>query len=87
MFVYVIFIIDLWLLHIRWLGYCLENSSIIELPLETLEWVDPMDEYSMFSPSLVERGITAWECAHCPWWLEYPLGVVPKSEQQMHARK
>ncbi|MCO5552304.1 hypothetical protein L7F22_005815 [Adiantum nelumboides] len=22
--------------------------------------------------------------SHCPWWLEYPLGVVPKSEEAIH---
>ncbi|MCO5563819.1 hypothetical protein L7F22_017468 [Adiantum nelumboides] len=50
----------------------------------TLPEVDKNDENTMFSAKIMERGITPWECSHCPWWLEYPLGVVPKSEEAIH---
>ena len=60
-------------------------KTITEMPVEIEEWKDVNDEKTMFSPSLVEKSITPWECSKCPWWLEYPLGVVPKCEQQLHA--
>lgn len=66
---------------------CIKNNSLLEMPPEIAEWLDPKDENSMFSSTLIERGITNWELNHCPWWLEYPLGVIPKQEKQLHARK
>ncbi|MCO5594056.1 hypothetical protein L7F22_048077 [Adiantum nelumboides] len=56
------------------------------MPVDTKEWLDKEDEHSMFSPLILEKGITSWECSHCPWWLEYPLGIVPKCEQDLQAR-
>lgn len=68
---------ELIFLNHRWLMDCMRQEKIIEMPVEIEEWKDLNDENSMFSPSVVEKSITPW--------LEYPLGVVPKSEQQLHA--
>lgn len=57
------------------------------MPLETNEWLDLEDENTMLSPTMVEKGITPWECSNCPWWIEYPLGVIPKHEKDLHTCK
>ncbi|KAJ7546598.1 hypothetical protein O6H91_08G046000 [Diphasiastrum complanatum] len=33
-----------------------------------------------------EIGLTHWELTRCPWWLDYPKGVIPASEEDMHAQ-
>ena len=71
----------------RWLCECLKQEAINEMPIDTMEWMDLSDENTMFSPALIERGLTPWECSNCPWWIDYPLGVVPKQELQLHASK
>ncbi|MCO5600745.1 hypothetical protein L7F22_054860 [Adiantum nelumboides] len=68
----------------RWLHECMQLKAISFIPIDTHEWVDKNDENTMFSATIVEKGITPWKCSHCPWWLEYPLGVVPKSEKAIH---
>ena len=55
------------------------------MPTLTKEWLDVKDESTMYSPTLLDRGITDWELNVCPWWLEYPIGVIPKQETEMHA--
>lgn len=64
----------------RWLCDCLKQNTISKMPVDTMEWMDLSDENTMFSPALIERGLTPWE-----WWIEYPLGIVPKQELQLHA--
>ena len=71
----------------RWLCDCLKQKTISEMPVDTMEWMDLSDENTMFSPTLIERGLTPWECSNCPWWIEYPLGIIPKQELQLHASK
>ncbi|MCO5587870.1 hypothetical protein L7F22_041822 [Adiantum nelumboides] len=68
----------------RWLHECMQLKAISFIPIDTHEWVDKNDENTMFSATIVEKGITSWDCSHCPWWLKYPLGVVPKSEKAIH---
>ena len=57
------------------------------LPDATQEWLDIKDENTMFSQTIQERGISAWEIQKCPWWIEYPLGVIPKQETDLRASK
>ncbi|MCO5567810.1 hypothetical protein L7F22_021506 [Adiantum nelumboides] len=54
---------------------------------ETVEWLDKDDENTMFLPTVLEKSITPWECTHCPWCLEYSLGVIPKSKKELHERE
>ncbi|MCO5581917.1 hypothetical protein L7F22_035806 [Adiantum nelumboides] len=70
----------------RWLLDCTRLKTIDSMPVDTEEWLDKEDKHSMFSPLILEKGITSWECSHCPWWLEYTLGIVPKCEQDLQAR-
>ncbi|KAI5058193.1 hypothetical protein GOP47_0026363 [Adiantum capillus-veneris] len=70
----------------RWLLNCMRLRMIESMPEAVQEWLDKEDDNTMFSSRLLKKGITPWECSHCPWWLEYPLGVIPKSEQEIHAR-
>ncbi len=66
---------------------CLKQKTLHVMPVDIEEWMDREDDNTMFSTSIVEKGISTWECSHCPWWLEYPLGVVPKSERELYASK
>ncbi|MCO5560554.1 hypothetical protein L7F22_014169 [Adiantum nelumboides] len=68
----------------RWLLECLRLKTFEGIHDETTEWLDKDDENIMFSPSILEKGITPWESTHCPWWLEYPLGVIPKCKKDLH---
>ena len=64
---------------------CIDNETLVEVPTITKEWLDVKDESTMYSPTLLEHGIIDWEVNACPWWLEYPIGVIPKQETKMHA--
>lgn len=68
----------------RWLHDCLAKNVIGTMPMVTQEWMQPSDEGTMFPPNILERGITQWECEHCPWWIDYPIGVIPKQEHGLH---
>ncbi|MCO5585843.1 hypothetical protein L7F22_039776 [Adiantum nelumboides] len=69
-----------------WLLDCTRLKTIDSMPVDTEKWLDKEDEHSMFSPLILEKGITTWECSHCLWWLKYPLGIVPKCQQDLQAR-
>lgn len=65
----------------------MDERKLVALPEVTVEWVDTKDENTMYSPSLLEQGITQWEAISCPWWLDYPLGITPKQEASLRASK
>ena len=69
----------------RWFLRCIDKETLLEVPTLTNEWLDVKDESTMYSPTLSKCGITDWEVNVCPWWLEYPIGVIPKQETKMHA--
>lgn len=56
-------------------------------PIFTTEWIDVHDENTMYSPSVLERKLTTWEANVCPWWLDYPVGIIPKQELELHESK
>lgn len=73
----------MWLKLCRWILQCIEENTLERAPEFTREWIDISDENTMYSPSLVERILTTWEAKVCPWWIDYPMGVIPKQEIEM----
>ena len=71
----------------RWLHACVEERKSGALPKVTKEWVDTKDENTMYSSTLLEHGVTPWEVVSCPWWLDYPTGIIPKQETSLRASK
>lgn len=69
----------------RWFMHCKEEKILVNIPSVTEEWVDLKDENTMYSPTLQDRGITDWEAGMCPWWIDYPIGVIPKQEKELRA--
>ena len=66
---------------------CVEEHHLDAAPLFTKEWTNVCDENTMYSPSLLERKVTLWEANVCPWWLDYPLGIIPKQEIELWESK
>lgn len=56
---------------------CKSQKTITEMPIDIEEWKDFHDEKTMFSPSLVEKGITPWSAhtVHGGW--NILLGLYP----------
>lgn len=69
----------------RYFLHCLEVEMLDSLPVTTREWLDIKDENTMFSQTIQEREISEWKRQKCPWWIGYPLGVIPKQEAELHA--
>ncbi|KAI5055043.1 hypothetical protein GOP47_0030188, partial [Adiantum capillus-veneris] len=67
----------------RWFMYCKEEKILGSIPSVAKEWVDLKDENTMYSPTIQDRGITDWEASMCPWWIDYPIGVIPKQEKEL----
>ncbi|KAI5083860.1 hypothetical protein GOP47_0000029 [Adiantum capillus-veneris] len=70
----------------RWFMYCKEEKILGSIPSVAKEWVDLKDENTMYSPTIQDRGITDWEASMCPWWIDYPIGVIPKQEKELRIR-
>ncbi|MCO5608302.1 hypothetical protein L7F22_062508 [Adiantum nelumboides] len=70
----------------RWIVQCVEEHHLDVAPLSTKEWTNVHDANTMYSTSLLERGVTAWEANNCPWRLDYPLGIIPKEEIELRER-
>ena len=45
------------------------------------DWPNVESNDTMYPATWLDKGISEWERIRCPWWLEYPLGHVPKSEE------
>lgn len=73
-------------LILRWLGDCMEKKEIESFPIVAQEWTNVMLKVTMYTPSMRERGLTQWECTHCPWWVDYPIGVLPRQEEGLYDR-
>ncbi|KAI5056335.1 hypothetical protein GOP47_0028153 [Adiantum capillus-veneris] len=70
----------------RWFMFCKEEKILGSIPSVAKEWVDLKDENTMYSPTIQDRGITDWEASMCPWWIDYPIGVIPKQEKELRIR-
>ncbi|MCO5555416.1 hypothetical protein L7F22_008962 [Adiantum nelumboides] len=70
----------------RWMCEYVSNGTLATMPMVTEDWSKLEDENTMYPGSMVEKGISMWECKICPWWLDYPLGVIPKQEVDLHAK-
>ena len=71
----------------RWILKCVEEQELDITPPFTREWITVHDENTMYSPPLLERKVTSWEKNVCPWWLDYPIGIIPKQELELHESK
>lgn len=71
----------------RWIVQCVEEHQLNTVPLFTREWINVRDENTMYSSSLLERKVSTWEANVCPWWLDYPLGIIPKQEIELRESK
>lgn len=71
----------------RFLFYLFASSQIQCMPSTVDMWnqVDIMPDISMYSTdvNIDRRGakISLWEEKYCPWWLDFPLGIVPTHER------
>ncbi|MCO5587510.1 hypothetical protein L7F22_041459 [Adiantum nelumboides] len=70
----------------RWFMHCKEDKILSSIPSVTKEWIDLKDENTMYSPTLQDLAITNWEASMYPWWIDYPIGVIPKQEKELRAR-
>ena len=48
----------------RWLRACVDERKLVAQPKVTKEWLDTKDENTMYSPTLLELGVTPWKA---PW--------------------
>lgn len=71
----------------RWFVECKNEGKLQQMPDATIEWIAITDENTMYPQSLQDHGITQWEIERCPWWLEYPIGVIPKQEKEIYESK
>ncbi|MCO5550791.1 hypothetical protein L7F22_004282 [Adiantum nelumboides] len=70
----------------RWIVQCAEEHHLDVAPLFTKEWTNVHDENTMYSTCFLENKVTVWEANNCPWWLVYPLGIIPKQEIELRER-
>lgn len=70
--------------HDRWLLSLKDEHIIDRIPLEVFDWMSFESTSSMYPSEWKELGLTRWELTRCPWWLDYPRGVIPTSEEDLH---
>lgn len=71
----------------RWLISLIEDKAIPRLPMEVTDWLVIDGPESMYPLEWKENAISAWERKKCPWWLDYPQGIVPPSEKDIYEQR
>ena len=55
------------------------------LPSFVIAWALKGHVPSMYAARFWEKSLSTWEFNACPWWLDYPLGKIPPSEENLYA--
>ena len=46
-------------------------------------WVNIEHDASMHLKAWNNKGLGEWKLSRCPWWLDYPLGSIPITEEHL----
>ncbi len=59
----------------------MKDGKLKELPVQCLPWCDLGSVSCMYSPNM--RGLSSWELANNPWWIDLKPGVVLARERDL----